>query len=191
MISIIDLIYFWNWVIGICMLLFKSLLKSNIKNFHKYGLLWLCRSCIWRKTFSLLMCTTYAFLFSCCLTHCPLYCVGGYYIWLVCSWHHSCGNSTLLLLKFHLPICLEWLWNSTCHWPLWTILLLKLCVIYCVFLLVLEHQDSCPLRLHVIIGFYCRSLLEYDAVYSGSHVLMFHGSLIPSESPFSETLLHI
>lgn len=28
-------------------------------------------------------------------------------------------------------------------------------------------------------------------MYSGSHVLMFHMNLIPSESPFSVTLLHI
>jgi hypothetical protein len=48
----------------------------------------------------------------------------------------------------------------------------------------------CPLHLHVIVVFCC-SLLEYDAVYSGSHMLMFHRGLVPSESPFSETLLHI
>lgn len=49
----------------------------------------------------------------------------------------------------------------------------------------------CPLHLRVIVGFCCCSLLEYDAVYSGSRVLMFRRSLIPSESPFPETLLHI
>ena len=145
----IDLIYFWNWVIGICMLLFKGVLKLNIKNFHKCGLLWLCRSWIQHKTCSLLMCTNFAFLFSCCLTHCSLYCVVGYYIWLVCSWHHGCGNSILLFIKFHLPICLEWLWNCACHWPLWTVLLLKLCVIFCVFLLVLEHQNCCVLYVYI------------------------------------------
>lgn len=49
----------------------------------------------------------------------------------------------------------------------------------------------CPLHLLVIIRFHCSSLLEYNAVYSGGHVLMFHGNLVPSESPFSETSLHI
>lgn len=131
MISVIDLIYFWNWVIVICMLLLKRVLKLNFKNFCKYGLLWLCRSYIQHKTFSLLMCTTYAFLFLWCLTQFSLCCVGRYCIWLVCSWHHSSGNITLLLLKFHLPKWLEWHWNSACHWPLWTVIAEAPCDILC------------------------------------------------------------
>jgi hypothetical protein len=63
--------------------------------------------------------------------------------------------------------------------------------ILCVSVGVGAQGQPCPLRLRVIVGFYCCSLLEYDAVCSGSHVLMFHRSLVPSEPPFSETLLHI
>jgi len=66
-----------------------------------------------------------------------------------------------------------------------------LCYILCFSVGVGASEQLCPLPLHVIVGFYFCSLLEYDAVYSGSRVLMFHGSLLPSESPFSETLLHI
>jgi hypothetical protein len=44
--------------------------------------------------------------------------------------------------------------------------------------------------LHAIVGFHCNSLLECAAVYSGSSVLIFHRNLVPSKSPFSETLLH-
>jgi len=61
-----------------------------------------------------------------------------------------------------------------------------LCYILCFSVGVGASELLCALRLHMIVGFYCCSLLEYDAMYSGSYVLMFHRSLVPSESPFSE-----
>jgi hypothetical protein len=118
MISVFYLIYFSNWMIGVYMLLLKRALKLHFKNFCKCGLLWLCRSWMQHKTFSLLMCTAYTLLFLWCLTHFLLCYVGRYCIWLFYSWHLSSGISTLLLLKFYLPKWLEWHWNSACHCPL-------------------------------------------------------------------------
>jgi len=65
-----------------------------------------------------------------------------------------------------------------------------LCYVLCFSVGVRASEQLCALHLHVIVGFYY-NLLEYDAVYSGSRVLMFHRSQVPSESPFSETLLLI
>jgi len=54
-----------------------------------------------------------------------------------------------------------------------------LCYILCFSVGVGASEQLCALCLHVIIGFCCCNLLKYDAVYSGSCVLMFHRSPAP------------